>query len=164
MLVQRAHSRQRGHHRGPDGQIAAAPYPSWDGETTNWSGSAGGGVYLVSRHSKNMKGAAEIIQWMTTDAGYQKDAPTYPAYGPSADAWAKRLAGDPFYAADPFPVMREQAAKVNPVQQPTRYDVEGAFTQTVVPAIRSGGTVRASLEALQTELVNLAKAQGYDVG
>ncbi|MEV6040727.1 extracellular solute-binding protein [Nonomuraea sp. NPDC052116] len=148
----------------PNGQIAAAPYPSWDGETTNWSGSAGGGVYLVSRHSKNMKGAAEIIQWMTTDADYQKGAPTYPAYGPSADAWAKRLAGDPFYASDPFPVMREQAAKVNPVQQPTRYDVEGAFTQTVVPAIRSGGSVRAGLDALQAELVNLAKAQGYDVG
>ncbi|SDT08746.1 carbohydrate ABC transporter substrate-binding protein, CUT1 family [Streptomyces sp. TLI_053] len=147
----------------PNGRIAAAPYPSWQGETTNWSGSVGGGIYVVSRHSKNMKGAAEVVQWMTTSTDYQKTAPTYPAYGPAAKAWAERLAGDKFYAADPFPVMEQQSAKVNPVESPTSYDVEGAFTEVLVPSVRSGAGIAAALDALQTRLVNLAKADGYVV-
>lgn len=146
-----------------EGTLAAAPYPSWEGEETNWSGNAGGGIYVVSRHSKNIEDAARIAEWMATSAEYQTTAPTYPAHEPSAQAWAERLETDPFYAENPFPVMQDQAAKVNPVAKATRYDVESAFTEVLVPAIRSGDSIRDTLDELEQRLVNLAKSTGYEV-
>jgi len=147
----------------PNGEIAAAAYPAWPGETTDYSGGFGGGVYVVSQHSKNMKGAAEIVQWMGTDTAYQKSAPTYPAYAPAAQAWSQRLSTDPFYATDPFPVLQQQASKINPEQHPTSFDVQAAFTAVLTPAVQSGKNITSVLPQLQSELVNLAKAAGYVV-
>jgi multiple sugar transport system substrate-binding protein len=147
----------------PNGVLAAAPYPSWSGESTNWSGNTGGGIYLVSRHSKNTQGAAEVIQWMATDPAYQTTAPTYPAYGPAAKAWANRLSTDKFYNQDPFPVLQEAAGKIDPLEKPVRYAVGDAVTATLAATIRGGGTVSAGLPKLQSQLRQLAQAAGYAV-
>ncbi|MCZ9880968.1 ABC transporter substrate-binding protein [Arthrobacter sp. B2a2-09] len=146
----------------PEGVIAAAPMPTWSGESTNYSGAQGGGVYMVSQHSKNTAGAAKIAQWMATSTDYQATAPTYPAYGPAATAWAARLATDKFYAQNPFPVLQDAAGKINPAENPTRYGIS-AVTATVVAAITSGKSVASSLADLQTQLAGLAQSTGYAV-
>jgi ABC-type glycerol-3-phosphate transport system substrate-binding protein len=147
----------------PKGRIAAAAYPTWEGEPKNYSGAAGGGVYMVSRHSANTKQAAAIAQWMATDLGYQKSAPTYPAYGLAAKAWGEAKSTDAFYAIDPFPVLQKQASLINPVVAPISFDVPLTVTNTVAAKIRSGGTLRDGLADLQTQLASLAQSVGYAV-
>ncbi len=147
----------------PAGHIAAAAYPKWDGADKNWSGATGGGVYFVSKHSANLKGAVEIAQWMATSNDYQVGAPTFPAYGPAAEAWGAKHADDPFYAENPVPVMIAQAALINPAENTTAFDVWDAFTATVVSGVRSGGKVADGMPALQTQLSQIAQTAGYVV-
>ncbi|PRY52876.1 multiple sugar transport system substrate-binding protein [Knoellia remsis] len=147
----------------PQGRLAAAPYPTWSGESKAWSGATGGGIFLVSKHSKNKKGAAAIAQWMATDPGVQAEAPTYPAYGPAAEAWAAKRADDPFYAENPIPALKAQADLINPAESNTAYGVEDAITGTVVAKVRAGGTLADGMEDLQAQLTQLAQSVGYAV-
>lgn len=147
----------------PKGRLAAAPYPAWGGEAKNWSGATGGGIYVVSRHSKNLQGAADIATWMATNTDWQKGSPTYPAYGPAADAWLADHAKDSFYAADPTPALKAQADLINPAEANTAYAVEAAVTGTIVAKVRSGGTIAEGLPDLQTQLSQLAQSVGYEV-
>lgn len=146
-----------------DGQIAAAPIPTWAGESTNYSGAQGGGIYVVSQHAKNMAGAVDIAQWVTTNDAYQTTAPTFPAYKPAAKAWLAKVAADKFYAEDPSTVLSEAASKINPAFSPTRYPIDGAVSSTVVAAITGGSTIASALEGLQTQLSGLAASAGYEV-
>ncbi|MGV8882937.1 MAG: ABC transporter substrate-binding protein [Rhodoglobus sp.] len=147
----------------PEGRLAAAAYPKWEGEDENWSGATGGGIYVASKHSKNLKGAAAIAEWMATNVDYQKASPTYPAFGPAADVWVADHATDSFYAEDPTPALKAQAALINPAVNNTVYGIEDAFTATVVASVRGGGTIAAGLPDLQTQLSQLAQAAGYAV-
>jgi multiple sugar transport system substrate-binding protein len=146
-----------------DGQVAAAPMPTWDGESTNYSGAQGGGIYLVSSHAKNMSGATDVAQWIATSKEYQSTAPTYPAYKPAAAAWLAKVKDDGFYAEDPSAVLTDAAPKINPVESPTRYPVEGPINSTLVAAITGGKTIASAFEALQTQLAGLAASSGYEV-
>jgi multiple sugar transport system substrate-binding protein len=152
-----------GSYNTPKGVLAAAAYPTWDGEEKAWSGAYGGGLYFVSSHSKNKAGAAAIAQWMATSDAFQKDAPTYPAYGPAAKAWSERLAKDDFYAENPFPVLQQQAALISPAWKPTRHPFEGSVDATVAATIRSGGKLADALPELQKQLTGLAQSVGYAV-
>lgn len=145
------------------GQIAAAPMPTWDGETINYSGAQGGGIYLVSRHAKNMSGAVDVAQWVATSNEYQTSSPTYPAYKPAAAEWLAKVKKDKWYAADPSTVLIDAATKINPAESPTRYPVEGAINSTLVAAITSGKTIASAFEGLQTQLAGLAASSGYEV-
>jgi ABC-type glycerol-3-phosphate transport system substrate-binding protein len=147
----------------PNGQLAAAPIPTWAGETTNYSGAWGGGIYVVSSHSKNEAGAAAIAQWVATSSTYQATAPTYPAYIPAAQAWTAALKSNPFYAGDPSSVLADAAGKINPAEAATRYQVAPAVTSTLVAAIKAGQSIASALPALQTQLSGLAQTVGYAV-
>jgi multiple sugar transport system substrate-binding protein len=147
----------------PDGELAAGAMPSWPGEESNWSGARGGGIYVVSAHSKNTEGAVAAAVFAATDPGYQGAAGTYPAYKPAAELWLEKVAADPFYAEDPSAVLIDAADRINPAESPTRYPVEGPFTATVVAAVKAGQTIESALPALQTQLAALAASSGYSV-
>ncbi len=147
----------------PNGEVAAAPIPTWAGQSTNYSGAWGGGIYLVSAHAKNQAAAVEIAQWVATSPVYQSTAPTYPAYIPAAAVWLNALKTDPFFASDPAAVLTNAASKINPAEGPTRYQVAAAVTTTVVNAIKSGQTIASALPGLQTQLSGLAQTVGYAV-
>lgn len=153
---------EKGYNVAP-GQFAAAPMPSWDGESINYSGAQGGGIYVVSAHAKNKTGAVAVAQWVATNDAYQAAAPTYPAYGPAAKAWLAKVSTDKFYAKDPSAVLTEAASKINPAVGPTRYSIDGAVTSTVVAAITSGKSIASALPGLQTQLAGLAASSGYEV-
>jgi ABC-type glycerol-3-phosphate transport system substrate-binding protein len=147
----------------PDGQMAAAAMPSL-GDQPPYSGSAGGGIYVISKHTTNFEGALKLVTWMATDVDYQKDSPTFPAFAPAAEAWAEKVASSPFYASDPFDVLSKQAELVNPTNDhATRYDPAEAFTTVMTGAVRDGSTLTSALPDLQKELENLAQSAGYTI-
>jgi multiple sugar transport system substrate-binding protein len=145
------------------GQIAAAPMPTADGESINYSGAQGGGIYVVSRHAKNMAGAVDVAQWVSTSNEYQTTSPTYPAYKPAAAEWLAKVKKDKWYAEDPSAVLIDAASKINPAESPTRYPVEGPINSTLVAAVTGGKTIASAFEGLQTQLAGLAASSGYEV-
>lgn len=147
----------------PAGALAAGAMPSWPGEETNWSGARGGGIYVVSAHSKNIEGAVAAAVFAATDMDYQGTAPTYPAFKPAAEKWLEKVSTDPFYAEDPSAVLIDAADKINPASGATRYPVEASVTATVVAAVKAGQTIESALPALQTQLAGLAATAGYTV-
>lgn len=148
----------------PAGVLAAAPYPAWEGAAEPSSANAGGGVYIVSKHARNMDGAIALAEWMATAPEYQSTAPTYPAYGPMLEEWSVRVSEDPYFAADPIPALEEAVTRINPLNESTvRYDVETAFANIVVPVVRAKGSITDALPALGEELANLAQTVGYQV-
>jgi len=147
----------------PNGKIAAAPIPTWDGATTNYSGAWGGGIYVVSAHSKNEQLEASIAQWVATNNAYQVTAPTYPAYIPAAKAWLAALSTNKFFAEDPSSVLQTAAGLINPAEAATRYQVTATVTSTLVAAVKSGQTIASALPALQSQLSGLAQIAGYAV-
>lgn len=145
------------------GKYAAAPMPTWNGETTNWSGAVGGGIWLVSRTTKNVKAAVALAVAMTTDPAIAKTQSTYPAYGPSADIWLQTKSADKWYAEDPSAVLKEAAAKVNPADRYVRYETQllDAFNATV---IKNGATdMSGALKAWGDQAAAAAKSTGYTV-
>ncbi|MEU3785036.1 hypothetical protein [Streptomyces sp900129855] len=50
------------------GRIAAAPMPTWPGESKPYAGQVGGGAFLVSAHAgARTEQATDLVRWMTTD-------------------------------------------------------------------------------------------------
>ncbi|GAA4342192.1 ABC transporter substrate-binding protein [Microbacterium rhizosphaerae] len=147
----------------PAGTIVAGAMPTWTGETTNWSGAYGGGIYVVSRHAADPAAAAAVAQWVSTNDAYQKTAPTYPAYAPAATTWSQTVTASGYYAEDPVPVLKDQAAKINPAVGATRYQVDATVVSTVVASIKAGGDIASTLKPLQDQLSGLAQAAGYEV-
>ena len=140
----------------PDGVIAAAEMPAWEGEDTNWSGSGGGGIYVVSRHAQNMDGAVAAAIFAATDIDYQTSSPTFPAYGPASDAWLAERADDPFYAEDPSEVLKATASQINPDSKPTRYNPTSVLVTTIVSAFQSGNTIESAFPTFQKQVRALA--------
>jgi len=60
-------------------------------------------------------------------------------------------------------VEADAAAFSHPGYVSLRFSVSDAIAKVVVQPLASGGTVEGALPALQTELVNLAKLNGYQV-
>lgn len=155
----------------PDGEIAAAPMPLWEGEDTPRSGSVGGGAFVVSRHAENMAAAVEFATWMTTDIDLQSAQPTYPAYEPAVEAWcevkADRDPNDPeafIYAEDPCPVMQEMAPLISETFGWIRYATQwnDEFNATIASPGRSGSLADAVAQWGE-RLRQAAEESGYEV-
>jgi len=50
----------------PAGQITASAPLQWGSETPVTTGQVGGGPWIISKHSHNLKGAADFVTWATT--------------------------------------------------------------------------------------------------
>ena len=148
----------------PAGKLAAALPLKWADQEQPLTWSWGGGTYGGWKDTAHPAEVVDLIQWMATDVANQTNAVTLPAHRPSAEAWGERLKADSYYA-DPnvFAVEAEAAQYSHPGYTALRIDVAGAIAKTIVQPLASGGTVEGGLAALQTELVNLAKLNGYQV-
>lgn len=148
----------------PAGKLAAALPLKWADQEQPLTWSWGGGTYGGWKDTAHPGEVVDLIQWMATDVANQTNAVTLPAHRPSAEAWGERLKADSYYA-DPnvFAIEAEAAQFSHPGYTALRIDVAGAIAKTIVQPLASGGTVEGGLPALQTELVNLAKLNGYQV-
>ncbi|MFF7053487.1 ABC transporter substrate-binding protein [Streptomyces griseorubiginosus] len=147
----------------PKGQIAAAAPLKFEGDTKNYTGNVGGGLWFVSSHSKNLKASADLVTWMTTSDDYQATAGTYPAYKQAAVAWLAGQKKTGYFAQDVSPVFQEAAELIWPGWSATQYSQEAIYSSTVVPALNSGKTLTDTLGTWQTAITDKAKSLGYTV-
>ena len=151
-------------YQWPAGKLAAATSLKWEDQSQPLTWSWGGGTYGGWRNTAHPAEVVQLIEWMATDVGNQTNAVTLPAHQPSAEAWGARLKKDAYYADDKVFDTEAGAAKFShPGYASLRFSVADAVTKTVSKAVASGGSAEASLPALQTELTNLAKLNGYTV-
>lgn len=147
----------------PAGRIAAAEMPIWKGNDKAYSGEGGGGVWVASAHAKFPQVAADAVSYMATDLEVMKDAVTYPAYGPALDVWKGVISADPYYASDIIPAMAAQADRINPSENPVRYESNSATTSVLATEIMAGTDLATAVAKFQGNLTQLAQAVGYTV-
>jgi len=146
------------------GKLAVAAPLKWADQSQPLTWSWGGGVYGGWKDSAHPAEVADLITWMSSDVANQTEAVTLPAHKPSSIAWGARLKTDEYYASpDVFDVQVQAADYSHPGYVSLRFSVEEAIVKIVSANIAKGVTVEASLPALQTELINLAKLNGYAV-
>jgi ABC-type glycerol-3-phosphate transport system substrate-binding protein len=149
----------------PAGEITAAPALQWGTDTPVTTGQVGGGPWIISRHSKNAKAAADFVIYATTVFNPTgKDARGgYPAYGPLADKWLETLATNPYFAADPTPALKAAASQIWPGWTLVTYPDQPVWSNTVVTQLVAGKSLSSLLPPLGDALAQAAQAAGYDV-
>jgi multiple sugar transport system substrate-binding protein len=154
-------------YKTPAGELAAAPLPTWPGESTPGTSSVGGGVFVMNRQltGKERTAAYDFISWMTTNIKHQEGEPTYPAYSPAAAEWCKKKQADSFYAADPCAAMQSAAKALRSTQGSITFitDWDNDYTATIVTAARDKKSLSDALTQWGVELKAAAKNAGYTV-
>jgi hypothetical protein len=123
-------------------------------------------VFVLSKHAGERTGAAAaMITWLTTDVALQAGQPTYPAHRAAARAWGRAKAADPYYAADPVPVLERAAAALRPGFGFVRYEAawQASFNETVIAAVGEGRPISGALPDWQRRLTQAAASAGYVV-
>ncbi|MBY8877215.1 ABC transporter substrate-binding protein [Actinacidiphila acidipaludis] len=154
----------QGTFKTPAHQIAAAPLPQWSGDTAPSTGNVGGGTWLLSAHSANLKAATAFMTWVTTSNDYQgKTAPGYPAFQAAATAWLAQQASSGYYAGDITGTLQTAADQVWDGWGYGQFSQEAVWAATVTPKLTAGRTVTSLLPAWKDAIVNYARADGYKV-
>ena len=148
----------------PAGEVAAAAPLTWAGQTTPTTGDVGGGIWMVSKYSKNLSAAVALAQYMATSNAYQLTAPTYPAYQPAATAWLAAQAKQQYFAGNVSSVFTKAATEIWSGWGSGRYSQENIWAATMVPQITNGKTISSLLGTWQTAIENQAQSFGYQVG
>jgi ABC-type glycerol-3-phosphate transport system substrate-binding protein len=147
----------------PAKQISAAAPLTWPGETAPATGNVGGGVWMVSGHSANLKASTDLVTWLTTSNANQASAPTYPAYVPAATAWLANPANRDYFATDVSGPFQQAAGEVWSGWSNTKFSDATAWSSVVLPALTAGKTLTQTLPAWQQAISNQAKTDGYQV-
>jgi ABC-type glycerol-3-phosphate transport system substrate-binding protein len=149
----------------PAGQITAAAPLQWGNETPVTTGQVGGGPWIISKHSRNLKGAADFVIWATTVFNPTGKAarPGYPAYAPLADAWLKGLADNSYFAADPTPALKAAAGQVWGGWNLVTYPDQPVWSNTVVTKLVAGKPLSSLMQPFGDALAQAARASGYKV-
>jgi ABC-type glycerol-3-phosphate transport system substrate-binding protein len=147
----------------PAKEIAAAPPLKWGGQSATYTGNVGGGIWMISSHSTNIKAATALAEWLTTSTSNLEDAPTYPAYAPGAKAWLANPANKDYFADDVTQVFIDAANEVWTGWSNTKFSDATPWSNAVLPALTAGKSLSATLPAWQTAIVNEAKSVGYTV-
>ncbi|WP_253780761.1 ABC transporter substrate-binding protein [Goodfellowiella coeruleoviolacea] len=148
----------------PAGRIAVAPMPQWSGEEEPAVGNVGGGTWLLSAHSTNLKAATDFLTWVTTSDEYQgTEAPGYPAHAPAATTWLAKQNSSGYYAGDIAAPLRAAAGQVWPEWGYGQFSQEAIWAATVTPGLTAGKSIVSLLPAWQDAIVNHARANGYAV-
>ncbi|HEX4702501.1 MAG TPA: extracellular solute-binding protein, partial [Pseudonocardiaceae bacterium] len=154
----------QGTFKVPAGQIAIAPMPQWAGATTPSVGNVGGGTWLMSAHSANLKAATAFLTWVTTSPDYQaKIAPGYPAYTPAATAWLANQTATGYYADAIAPPLQAAAGQVWSGWGYGQFSQEAIWAATVTPGMTAGQSIVSLLPAWHDAVVNYARSDGYQV-
>jgi len=147
----------------PSGEIAASSPLKWDGESTTATGDVGGGVWMISSHSTNLKAATALTTWLTTSTDNLQNAPTYPAYVAGAKAWLANPTNRNYFADDVSSVFLAAANEVWTGWSNTKFSDATPWSNAVLPALTAGKSLSSTLPAWQTAIVNEAKSVGYTV-
>jgi ABC-type glycerol-3-phosphate transport system substrate-binding protein len=154
----------QGTFKTPAGQIGVAPMPQWSGDSSPAVGNVGGGTWLLSAHSKNLKAGTDFLTWVTTSDDYQgKLAPGYPAYAAAAKTWLASQSSSGYYADDITAPLTAAASQVWPGWGYGQFSQEAIWAATITPGVNAGKTITSLLPAWHDAVVNYAKTDGYQV-
>jgi multiple sugar transport system substrate-binding protein len=144
--------------------LADALPPKWSDQQQPSTWSWGGGTYGGWKDTKHPKEVVDLLTWVATNVDSQKEAVTMPAYKPASIAWGEKLKSDGYYATDNiFDIELKAADYGNPGYGTIRVGVTNAIAKVVTPEIANGKKLVDLLPALQQELTNDAKVNGYQV-
>jgi multiple sugar transport system substrate-binding protein len=148
----------------PAGQVGVAPMPQWSGDDKPSVGNVGGGTWLLSAHSANLKAATDFLTWVTTSDDYQgKVAPGYPAFAKAATTWLSKQSSAGYYVNDPAGPLQAAAGQVWPGWGYGQFSQEAVWAATITPGLNAGKTIVSMLPDWQKAIVNYAKSNGYQV-
>jgi ABC-type glycerol-3-phosphate transport system substrate-binding protein len=148
----------------PPNRIAVAPMPQWSGDNEPAVGNVGGGTWLLSAHSTNLKAATDFLTWVTTSDDYQgKLSPGYPAHGPAARTWLARQRESGYYANDIGTPLQEAAGQVWPKWGYGQFSQEAIWAATVIPGVNAGKSIESMLPDWQNAIADHARSDGYQV-
>jgi len=149
----------------PAGQMAAYP-PLKATNGASVTGAVGGGLWFVSSHSKQLKLAASVAQWLATSPAVQQNIKIsggFPAYVPDDAAWLTAAEKSGYFANDIGPAFAAAAKEMWPGWSPVPYSTDGIWASTVTPALTGGSTLASQIGAFASALKNYAQSDGYTV-
>ena len=133
---------------GPGTNVMEAYPPPVATNGAHVTGSIGGGLWMVTSHTKQPKAAAALVQYMDTSPKIQGN-PTVtqglPAYAPDQDAWLSRSTASSPTRPRPRPRSRQAAGEIWTGWSPVPWSVESIFGNTVTPGLLAGGTFTSAL-------------------
>jgi ABC-type glycerol-3-phosphate transport system substrate-binding protein len=151
---------------GPGTNVMEAYPPPTATNGAKVTGSIGGGLWLVSSHTKQPKAAAALVQYMVTSPKIQED-PTVtqglPAYEPDQAAWLKSLDGVFANPSATIAAIQQAAGEIWTGWSPVPWSVESIFANTVTPQLAAGGTFTAALATLSANIKAAAQSAGWQV-
>jgi ABC-type glycerol-3-phosphate transport system substrate-binding protein len=145
----------------PAGQMTATMPLKWDNESPVTTGQVGGGPWIISRHSKNLKAAGDFVTWATTV--FNDNRPGYPAYGPLATSWLADLTKSSYFASDPAPALKAAANLIWRGWNLVTYPDQPVWSNTVVTKLVAGKPLTSLMQPLGDGLSHAAQAAGYEV-
>ncbi|WP_035839628.1 ABC transporter substrate-binding protein [Kitasatospora azatica] len=147
----------------PEKTVGVAPIPQWQGDTSPSTGNVGGGTWLLSQHSTNLKAATDFLKWVTTDNAYQGEkAPGFPAYAPAAENWLKAQDASGYFATSLSP-LKDASSQVWSNWGSGQYSQEAIWAADVKPGMTQGQSIASLLPAWQASIVKHAESFGYKV-
>jgi ABC-type glycerol-3-phosphate transport system substrate-binding protein len=145
----------------PAGQMTAAMPLKWGDESPITTGQVGGGPWIISRHSKNLKAAGDFVTWETTV--FNDNRPGYPAYAPLATSWLAGLSKSSYFASDPAPALKAAANLIWRGWNLVTYPDQPVWSNTVVTKLVAGKPLTSLMQPLGDGLSHAAQAAGYEV-
>lgn len=148
----------------PAGEWTAAAPLKWEADDQAYTGAVGGGIWIVSSHSKNLTLAAEFAEFVSTDTDVQASSATFPAYAPAAEAWLENPDNTSYFAGDVAPAFKAAASQVwSGWSQVSEVNDQEIWPTAVLADVLEGATVESRLPAWQEQARNLAQVAGYEV-
>jgi ABC-type glycerol-3-phosphate transport system substrate-binding protein len=151
---------------GPGTNVMEAYPPPVATNGAHVTGSIGGGLWMVTSHTKQPQAAAALVEYMVTSPKIQAD-PTVtqglPAYAPDQDAWLKSLDGVFANPTATEAAIKQAAGEIWTGWSPVPWSVESIFGNSVTPGLVSGGTFSAALATLGSNIKSAAQSAGWQV-
>ncbi len=151
---------------GPGTNVMEAYPPPAATNGAHVTGSIGGGLWMVSAHTKQPKAAAALVKYMDTSPKIQ-DNPAVtqglPAYGPDQNGWLKSLNGVFANPKGTEAAIKTAASEIWTGWSPVPWSVESIFGNTVTPGLLSGGSFSSALTTLAGNIKAAAQSAGWQV-
>jgi len=151
---------------GPGTNVMEAYPPPVATNGAHVTGSIGGGLWMVTSHSKQPKAAAALVQYMVTSPKIQanpKITQGLPAYAPDQDAWLTSLDGVFANPKATEAAIKQAAGEIWTGWSPVPWSVESIFGNSVTPGLVAGGSFTSALQTLAGNIKSAAQSAGWQV-
>ncbi len=151
---------------GPGTNVMEAYPPPAATNGAHVTGSIGGGLWMVTKHTTQPKAAAALVQYMDTSPQIQEDPKVtqgLPAYAPDQDGYLKSLNGVFANSSATEAAIKQAAGEIWPGWSPVPWSVESIFANTVTPGLIAGGPFKTALATLSANIKSAAQSAGWQV-